>query len=386
MDYLDFYGLNEEPFGQAPNLKFYYNSAQHSRAMLRLMNAMDTMKGMAVLLGEIGAGKTILARRVLDSLPEEEYESALLVIIHSQITADWLLTRIARQLGIENPAPEKLKLLNQLYNRLIELHEKKKKTVVLVDEAQMLRSKDIMEEFRGLLNLEMDGNLITFVLFGLPELEEHLHLDEPLSQRIAVKCRLESFNRESTEGYINHRLRMAGAKNQFFSGKALDNIHLFSRGIPRLINTVCDNCLFEGYLLKQKAVDEVLVKSIASDLGLVIKEPAKKAVRPEPLRPRQAPLPAPAPIRPPAPAPEPAGESTEAELEKAMNRAVVDEKGAEETEELDAMLDQIIEKGEPASQKQAGKPPEPEAKPAEKKEESGDESEIDNILDKLDES
>ena len=103
MDYLEFYNLDEEPFSQAPNLKFYYNSAQHSRATLRLMNAVDTMKGLAVLLGEIGAGKTILARRMLNSLPEEEYESALLVIIHSQITADWLLTRIARQLGIENP-------------------------------------------------------------------------------------------------------------------------------------------------------------------------------------------------------------------------------------------------------------------------------------------
>ena len=320
MDYLEFYGLNEEPFSQAPNLKFYYNSAQHSRAMLRLMNAMDTMKGLAVLLGEIGAGKTILARRVLDNLPEEEYESALLVIIHSQITADWLLTRIARQLGIENPAPEKLKLLNQLYNRLIELHEKKKKTVVLVDEAQMLRSKDIMEEFRGLLNLEMDGNLITFVLFGLPELEEHLHLDEPLSQRIAVKCRLESFNRESTEGYINHRLRMAGGKNQLFSAKALDQIHIFSRGIPRLINTLCDNCLFEGYLLKQKAVDETLVKSIASDLGLLSKEPAPKPAKPEILRTQQPNPPQPTPIKAHAPAPEPAGESTEAELEKAMNR------------------------------------------------------------------
>ena len=132
MDYLAFYNLTEEPFSQAPNLRFYYNSAQHSRATLRLMNAVDTMKGLAVLLGEIGAGKTILARRMLDSLPEEEYESALLVIIHSQITADWLLTRIARQLGIENPAPEKLKLLNQLYNRLIELHEKKKKAVGLI--------------------------------------------------------------------------------------------------------------------------------------------------------------------------------------------------------------------------------------------------------------
>jgi len=390
MDYLEFYNLTEEPFSQAPNLRFYYNSAQHSRAALRLMNAVDTMKGLAVLLGEIGAGKTILARRMLDSLPEEEYESALLVIIHSQITADWLLTRIARQLGIENPAPEKLKLLNQLYNRLIELHEKKKKAVVLVDEAQMLRSKDIMEEFRGLLNLEMDGNLITFVLFGLPELDDHLHLDEPLAQRVAVKCRLESFNPESAEGYINHRLRMAGAKTQLFTSEALNAVHTYSRGIPRLINTMCDNCLFEGYLLKQKTIDETLVKSIASDLGLVIK-PRKKE-EPRPVQPSAAPAqPLAAPVsitapRGPAPAPtEAIGDSTEAELEKAINRAVKEEKEAEETEELDKMLDQIIETGKGPAQEQAKpgaqqstqqKPPAPEP---------SEEEEIDSLLDNLDE-
>jgi len=394
MDYLAFYNLTEEPFSQAPNLRFYYNSAQHSRATLRLMNAVDTMKGLAVLLGEIGAGKTILARRMLDSLPEEEYESALLVIIHSQITADWLLTRIARQLGIENPAPEKLKLLNQLYNRLIELHEKKKKAVVLVDEAQMLRSKDIMEEFRGLLNLEMDGNLITFVLFGLPELDEHLHLDEPLAQRVAVKCRLESFNPESAEGYINHRLRMAGAKTQLFTNEALNAVHVYSRGIPRLINTMCDNCLFEGYLLKQKEIDETLVKSIASDLGLVIKPKKKEA--PIPVQPVVAPAtsqPLVAPVsitapRGPAPAPAPAdsvGESTEAELEKAINRAVKEEKEAEETEELDKMLDQIIETGKGPAQDQAQPGAQQSAEQKPPAPDPSEEEEIDSLLDNLDE-
>jgi len=372
MDYLEFYGLTEEPFSQAPNLRFYFNSAQHSRAMLRLMYAADTMKGLAVLLGEIGAGKTILARRMLDNLPEEEYESALLVIIHSQITADWLLTRIARQLGIENPAPEKLKLLNQLYNRLIELHEKGKKAVVLVDEAQMLRSRDIMEEFRGLLNLEMEGRLITFIFFGLPELEEHLHLDEPLAQRIAVKCRLESFNRESVEGYINHRLRMAGAKSQLFPTKAIDLIHLYSRGIPRLINTICDNCLFEGYLLKQKAVDENMVRVVGTDLGLATKESQKKSPK------SQA-----ASFVSSKSAPEPVGESTEAELENAMSKAGLSEKEGEETEELDKMLDHIISSKEPAKGDSGEKNKESSQKS--KTETKSDDQDIDDLIDKLDE-
>lgn len=269
MDYLDFYGLEQEPFSTAPVSKFYYNSAQHQRALVRLMYAVDTMKGLAVLIGELGTGKTTLARRMLDSLPEEEYESALLVIIHSGITADWLLSRIARQLGVEDPAPEKLKLLNQLYSRLVELHEQGKKAVVLIDEAQMLHTREIMEEFRGLLNLEMpESKLITFVFFGLPEFEEYLHLDEPLAQRVALKCKLDCFNYESTDGYITHRLRLAGAKSQLFAPEASKLIHRYSRGIPRLINTICDNSLFEGYLLKKKMVEPDLVQAVAMDLGL----------------------------------------------------------------------------------------------------------------------
>lgn len=277
MDYLDFYGLEQEPFSSAPISRFYFNSAQHQRALVRLMYAVDSMKGLAVLIGDLGTGKTTLARRMLDSLPEEEYESALLVIIHSGITADWLLSRIARQLGVEEPAPEKLKLLNQLYSRLVELHEQGKKAVVLIDEAQMLQSKELMEEFRGLLNLELpESKLITFVFFGLPEMEEYLHLDEPLAQRVALKCKLESFNIDSTEGYISHRLRLAGAKTALFHPESFKIVHHFSRGIPRLINTICDNCLFEGYLLKKKMIEPELVQAVVTDLGLAQPRAAKR--------------------------------------------------------------------------------------------------------------
>jgi len=269
MDYLDFYGLEREPFSMAPVSKFYFNSAQHSRALVRLMYAVDTTKGLALLVGDIGTGKTTLARRMLDSLPEEEYESALLVIVHSGITAGWLLERIALQLGVESPESDKLKLLSQLYRRLVELYESGKKAVVLIDEAQMLRSKEIMEEFRGLLNLEMpERKLITFVFFGLPELEENLKLDPPLQQRVALKYRLSPFTEESTNGYIHHRLRLAGSQEEIFEQESIKLIHHYSRGIPRLINTICDNALFEGYLLKRKNIDAELAMSVVQDLGL----------------------------------------------------------------------------------------------------------------------
>src|SRR5437588_12121819 len=152
------------------------------------------MKGLGILVGDIGAGKTTLARRLLDSLPETEYEAALLVIIHSGVTASWLLKRIALQLGVDAPSEDKLTLLGQLYQRLLQSYEQGKKAVVLIDEAQMLATRELMEEFRGLLNLEVpERKLISFVFFGLPEIEQNLALDPPLRQRVALRYKLEPF-------------------------------------------------------------------------------------------------------------------------------------------------------------------------------------------------
>lgn len=269
MTYLEFYQLSQEPFSNAPVARFYYSSAQHAQALMRLMHAVQGMKGLAVLVGDIGAGKTTLARRLLDNLPEDEYEAALLVIIHSGITANWLLRRIALQLGVESPAEEKLALLSQLYQRLVRIYEQGKKAVVLIDEAQMLATREIMEEFRGLLNLEVpERKLISFVFFGLPEIEENLRLDPPLSQRVALRYRLEPLTAEATEAYVKHRLKLAGASRVPFTPEAVAAVHRFSRGTPRLINTLCDNALFEGFVARQADVDEALVERVARDLAL----------------------------------------------------------------------------------------------------------------------
>jgi type II secretory pathway predicted ATPase ExeA len=236
---------------------------------VRLNHAVERMKGLALCVGAIGAGKTTLARRMLDALPEAEYEAALLVVVHSGITPTWLLKRIALQLGVDRPGDEKLDLLSQLYRRLLELHTQGRKAVVLIDEAQMLRSRELMEEFRGLLNLEIpERKLLTFVFFGLPELEENLKLDPPLHQRVAVKYALDPFNESSCEAYIKHRLRLAGAPRMPFTPDAVHAIHRFSRGVPRLINTVCDNALFEGYVARAPTLDREMIDRVARDLNL----------------------------------------------------------------------------------------------------------------------
>jgi type II secretory pathway predicted ATPase ExeA len=269
MSYEQFYHLREQPFSNTPDPRFFFEVDQHAEVLARLMHAVNTMKGLAVVIGDVGTGKTTLARHMLDQLDEQQYESALLVIIHTAITAEWLLRKIASQIGVEEVAEDKVNILSQIYQRLVELQQAGRKAIVLIDEANMLQQQDLMEELRGFLNLEVPGSkLITFILFGLPNLETNLALDAPLVQRVAVKCRLTSLKPEATKAYIRHRLKVAGATREIFSDEVLNQIAIESQGIPRLINTIGDNVLLEGYLLKREKIDVQLVKDVARDLGL----------------------------------------------------------------------------------------------------------------------
>ncbi len=271
MSYEQHFGLDEQPFSNAADSRFYYESTQHQEAMLRIQHSVSTMKGITVVIGGSGAGKTLLARHVLEKLEvdEKQYEAALLVIVHSEITAEWLLRKIALQLGIPNPAEKKGELLPQLFERLMAIHDAGKKAVVIIDEANMLRSKEIFEEFRGLTNLEVPGRkLISVVLFGLPDLEAYMAMDPPLVQRIAVKVNIKPLDLEATGNYIRHRMAVAGCKREVFLTDAVAAIQKASQGVPRVINTICDNALLEAYLVKKDTVAEALVLDVVKDLGL----------------------------------------------------------------------------------------------------------------------
>jgi type II secretory pathway predicted ATPase ExeA len=269
MDYLEYYKLHEHPFSNVVDSRFYYNSPQQAEALLKLKYAIDTKKGLAVVIGNIGAGKTTLARKLLEELDEESYEAALLVIIHSSVSSEWLFKKFAIQLGVKNIKEDKIELLGEIYKRLYEINEQGKRAVVLMDEVQMLNSQEIMEEFRGLLNMEnSEGKMVNFIFFGLPALDQVLSLDEPLKQRVAIRIRLQSYSEENTRDYIRHRLEVGGCTENIFTDEAIAMISKYSNGSPRLINTICDNALLSGYLFKKQEIDPPIIRAVAVDLGL----------------------------------------------------------------------------------------------------------------------
>jgi type II secretory pathway predicted ATPase ExeA len=269
-DHLSYYGLDKEPFSIVPLTDFYYHNEQHDQAMLRLRRAIDAMMGLAVLVGDVGTGKTLLARRLLESLPEDQYEVSLLVVLHSDVSSDWFVRRLAAQFGVAEEGLSKVDIVTRLYQRLNGIASEGKRAVILIDEAHMLRQKDTLEEIRGLLNMELlEQKLISFVMFGMPELDSSLSHDLALKHRVAVRYSLKNFSPNVLIDYINFRLERAGASKEIFSPEAIDAICELTSGNPRLVNVVCDNALFEGYIRREEPpLGDDVIRSIGEDLGL----------------------------------------------------------------------------------------------------------------------
>jgi type II secretory pathway predicted ATPase ExeA len=238
---------------------------------VKLSHAVETEKGLALMIGDIGTGKTTLSRRLLDQLIDNGIEATLLVIIHSEITSLWFLKKIALMLETPIESENKIEIITAIYHRLLDITGKDRKVVILIDEANMLQTKEIMEEIRGLLNLESEyGKLLNFILFGLPEMEDYLKLDPPLYQRIAVRCVLDALDAKAAINYIIHRLRVAGCMKPLMTKEALERVYTYSKGIPRTINAICDNALLEGFLLKREVIEAKIIDEVSSDLGLKV--------------------------------------------------------------------------------------------------------------------
>jgi len=269
MDYLKFYRLNAEPFLNLPDPAVYYASQAHKRAYLRILRGLEQQRGLSVVIGPAGCGKTTLATRLATSLPSDRFSVHMRVIPHSACADGWLLPEVARALGTHEISGDPARTIMQIQQALLLKRSSGVHSVLMMDEAQMLASASVMQEFRALLNLAQAGRpLLSVVLFGLLELEGVLELVPSLAQRIEIRVELTPMGSEEIAGYVAHRLSCAGGSPDLFTADAIEALRRYSRGVPRVLNTLADNALFEASLAELAPVTAEAVISAADQLRL----------------------------------------------------------------------------------------------------------------------
>ena len=264
--YEEYWGLNIAPFQNVPDPNFFFASAQHREGLARLMYAVTNNKGAALLVGDVGCGKTTLSREFIVELSPDRYDVGL--ITNPSLPSKDFLEEIDIQLGVVPSNGSKVGMLRALNERLLANRQEGKDTVLIVDEAHCIRDPDVFEELRMLLNFQLnDRFLLTLILMAQPEIKDIIGRIKQLDQRIAIRHHLKPLDQSETARYIGFRLQRAGAKSASFTEEALRQIWQDTQGVPRLINTLCDLCLLEGYATGARAVDAPLVTRAASSLG-----------------------------------------------------------------------------------------------------------------------
>ncbi|MCX2982174.1 general secretion pathway protein GspA [Halieaceae bacterium IMCC14734] len=288
--YHNYFGLEEQPFSIAVNPRYLFMSARHRDALAHLLYGVGSGGGFVLLTGEVGTGKTTINRCLLEQLPSK---TDIAIILNPALNAEELLASVCDELGIAYDASATtLKTLTDLLHEyLLANHQRGRNTVLLIDEAQHLQF-DVLEQIRLLTNLETNTQkLLQIILVGQPELSALLAKPElrQLSQRITARYDLQPLNRIETDAYIMHRLQVAGlpATQRLFSSGLVSLIHRSTRGIPRLINVVCDRALLGAYgqgkpcpdrrILKQ-AITEVMGEQLAQPQGITRRWPLAAAL------------------------------------------------------------------------------------------------------------
>jgi len=268
VEHLQHFGLTQDPFSNDPDLRFFFESGSHRDAQCRVERGLRQHKGLTLLTGDGGMGKTLLARRILEALEEEVFEASLLVILPGAADATGILQRFARQLGCEEPAVDRAGLLAQIYEQLAIVREDGRHAVLMIDDAQIM-TPNALAELSGLLNLEYeDRRLLSMLFVGSPELDRLVQTDSSIMQRVDVRVRLQPLDMSNASAYLSHRLNAVGVDTAILSASSTDALFKFGRGRPRLINTLADNALFEAYLSGRTAIDSSDVERAAADLGL----------------------------------------------------------------------------------------------------------------------
>ena len=200
MEHLHHFGLGQDPFSNEPDLRAFFESASHRQAQLRVERGLRQHKGLTLLTGEGGMGKTLLARRILDALEEEVFEATLLVMLPGAADATGILQRFARQLGVEEPSEERASLIGEIYEQLAIVREDGRHAVLIVDDAQIM-TPEVLSELGGLLSLEYeDRRLVSMLLIGNPELDRLVQDDPGIAPRVEVRVRMQPLESAKHDG------------------------------------------------------------------------------------------------------------------------------------------------------------------------------------------
>ena len=263
--YEAYYGFTEKPFNLTPDPKYLYQSRRHTEAAAHLEYGRRERGGFIVITGEVGTGKTTLARYFLGRLPET---TATAVVLYPALTAAELLQTILDDLHAPREGTSLKELVDALHRFLLKTRTEGKDVVLLIDEAQDL-SPEVLEQIRLISNLETDTDkLIQIVLIGQSELAEMLARRElrQLAQRVTARYHLAPLSRQETDDYVRHRLAVAGGAGKVtFTPRALAAVHGLASGIPRLINLICDRALLAGYVRGTRVIEAEMVRQAATE-------------------------------------------------------------------------------------------------------------------------
>jgi type II secretory pathway predicted ATPase ExeA len=297
VDHLHHFGLAEDPFRNDHHEKFLVEMPSQTVALCRLDRGVRDAKGLTVLVGGAGVGKTQIARKLYEDLEEEVFEASMMVVLRGSADSDWLLTRFANQLGVEEPASEREALIGQIYERLAIIREDGRHAVLIIDDAQGLASKETLTEVCGLVKLEYeDRRVLSIVLAGGPALEREIGSDPMLAHHVDIRVKLSPFERQETAEYVGRRIQLAGGNPQIVLPEAVASLHELSEGAPGRINTLLGNALFEAFLAGRTQVARSDVEGAHADLGWDALGAAPSAPT-DPLESNDSPVPAAAAAR-----------------------------------------------------------------------------------------
>ncbi|GMT47583.1 MAG: hypothetical protein IEMM0007_1149 [bacterium] len=264
--YETFYSLRVKPFELVPSPDFLFLSRSHRKALTYLKYGITEKVGFMLLTGEVGSGKTTLIRNLIRGL---DSNIVLSKIFNTKVSSEQLISLINEDFGLDVNGKDKISLLRELNNFLIKQYAEKHNPILVIDEAQNL-TPELLEEVRMLSNLETDdAKLLQIVLVGQPELKKVLARPElrQLRQRISISSHIYPITRVETEEYIFHRLEVAGNRDAvIFRNGTVESVYNFSKGIPRLINIVCDFLMLAAFVEETREITSDLVKEVIGEL------------------------------------------------------------------------------------------------------------------------